>query len=385
MKAYSWDREDERSARGFDRGEGRPRILPMEQLLKRLGPWTETELVGNSVAAWLLACGSVVLLSGALRVLQAFLVVRLDKTSVQTASKVDDVLVSVLRQTKFGFHLSIALLVSRHFLELPERAHALLVAGIVIFVGLQCGLWAQRAFAEIIGAWAADASGRRDETLAAGLVFLSRFVVWTLVLLVVLSNLGVELSAVIAGLGVGGVAAALAVQSVLGDLIAGVSMYFDRPFGIGDAISLGEFNGRVVKIGSRTTRLAGVGGEEIIVPNSDLVKSKVRNFARLRERRVQFAFGIEYNLPLVKVEKAREITMVAIASREGLRLDRVHFKGFGTSSLDFEIVYFVLSADFGAYMDHQQAINLEIYRRFEEEGIPFAFPSQTVYLRSEQA
>lgn len=355
----------------------------VDKLEKALGPWVKVEIAHNSVLAWSLAFASALLASLASRTLQSFIVRRIRRASERTKTGVDDVLVSVLGATKVTFHLSIGLLAGRPFLTLPAAPNAVLIGAITILIGIQCGVWAQTAIGGSISVWARGKVGGEDATLASGLRFLSRLVVWTLVLLVVLSNLGVELSAVIAGLGIGGVAAALAVQSLLGDLIAGISMYFDRPFNIGDFVIVGNFMGSVRKIGMRTTRLAALDGEEIIMPNGDLVKANIRNYARMQERRVVFGFGVEYRVSADKVERARQIATEAIQKRSGVRLDRVHFKTYGGSSLEFEAVYYVLSPDYNVYMDHQHSINMELYRRFEEEGIPFAMASHTIYLRPE--
>jgi len=183
-------------------------------------------------------------------------------------------------------------------------------------------------------------------------------------------------------MGIGGIAVALAVQGLLADLFASFSMYFDRPFDIGDFIIIDSYLGVVKKIGLRTTRIKSLGGEQIIFSNGDIVKSRIRNYARMEERRVVFSFGIEYNIPAEKVEKAAEIAKEIIKETPDTRLDRVHFKDYGNFSLNFEAVYYVLKPDYTLYMDCQHAINLQLYRRFEQEGIPFAFPTQTIHLKN---
>jgi small-conductance mechanosensitive channel len=343
--------------------------------------WRRLEVGGNTVQQWLVAGGVVLGLALVLRVVQAFLLRRLARRAERTATRIDDLFIHVLHATSPWFHLSMGIVVARNLVVLGPGVATIVRVACGVVIGLQFGRWAQTAVSEGIGAWAATREGSQSATMAAGLRFLARLVIWTLVVLAVLSNMGVELSAVVAGLGVGGVAAALAVQSTLGDLIAGISMYFDRPFDIGDFIIVDDFMGTVQRIGTRTTRVASLAGEEIVFPNSDLVKSRIRNYARMRERRVVFAFGIEYNLPAEKIERACRIAEDIIRSRDGIRFDRAHFKQYGAYSLDYEVVYYVLSADYTVYMDQQHAINLALYRRFEEEGIPFAFPTQVVFTR----
>ena len=274
------------------------------------------------------------------------------------------------------------MLVGRGAVELEPGAHSVLRALAAVVIGYQFGRWAQTAVVQGVSIWASTREGGQSATLAAGLRFLGRLVIWSVVVLAILSNLGIELSAIIAGLGVGGVAAALAVQSTLGDLIAGVSMYFDRPFDIGDFIIVDDFMGTVQKIGARTTRVSSLGGEEIVFPNGDLAKARIRNYARMKERRVVFGFGIEYNLPAEKIRRARDIAAEVIQARDGVRFDRAHFKAYGAYSLDYEVVYYVLSPDYNTYMDHQHAINSALYTKFEEAGVPFAFPTRTIFTKS---
>lgn len=349
----------------------------MRNLLER---WASTRLAGNELLDWLIAAGVLLGIAIVLRLAQSLLVSRLARATARTTTRLDDVALEVLRATRVWFHLTLAVYVAEDYVKLDKSAQTTLHLIAAILIGLQFGLWAQTAVNELSKSWAASGTGQ-NKTMAGGLRLLATLVIWTLVLLAVLSNMGVELSAVVAGLGVGGVAAALAVQSTLGDLIAGVSMYFDRPFDIGDFIIVDSYMGTVQRIGMRTTRVASLGGEEIVFSNGDLVKARVRNYARMRERRILFAFGIEYNVPAAKIERAQQIVADIIKGREGLRFDRVHFKQYGAYSLDFEVVYFVLSPDFNVYMDHQHAINMAMYRAFEEDGIPFAFPTQTIFTK----
>lgn len=344
--------------------------------------WTRLELAGNTLVEWAIAIAVAVLVAAVTRAVQGLVVGRLKRTTAQTATRIDDVVVSVLRGTRPFFHLAVGVVVARNLVELPAGTGKLVHVLLTLLLVFQVGIWGNRTAAGVIAIWATGRDHGQQATMAAGLNFLARLVIWLLVILVALSNVGIELSAVIAGLGVGGVAAALAVQSTLGDLFAGVSMYFDRPFDIGDAVGIDTLRGTVTKIGIKTTRLQSLDGEELVIPNGEIAKSRIRNFSRMKERRVQFRFGLEFGLPVTKLERAPEIVRGVIDGREGLRFDRAHFVAIGATSLEFEVVYFVLSQDYAAYLDHHQAINLGLYRAFERESIGFAFPSQTLYLRS---
>jgi small-conductance mechanosensitive channel len=342
----------------------------------------DLEFQGNTLLAWTVALAIALGVAFALRLVQGFLVARVLRSASTTRTRLDDVFLDVVRATSPWFHLTAGMLVGQGAVELEPGAHSVLRALAAVVIGYQFGRWAQTAVVQGVSIWASTREGGQSATLAAGLRFLGRLVIWSVVVLAILSNLGIELSAIIAGLGVGGVAAALAVQSTLGDLIAGVSMYFDRPFDIGDFIIVDDFMGTVQKIGARTTRVSSLGGEEIVFPNGDLAKARIRNYARMKERRVVFGFGIEYNLPAEKIRRARDIAAEVIQAREGVRFDRAHFKAYGAYSLDYEVVYYVLSPDYNTYMDHQHAINSALYTKFEEAGVPFAFPTRTIFTKS---
>jgi small-conductance mechanosensitive channel len=232
--------------------------------------------------------------------------------------------------------------------------------------------------------WAARKDSARRNTIAGGVTFISRLAIWLIVVFVVLKSLGFEVKTLVAGLGVGGVAAALAVQNILGDVFAGLMMYFDRPFDIGDFVAVGDVKGVVTQIGIRTTRLRSIDGEEVVIPNGDLSKSRIQNFARLEERRIVFDIGLEYGLSAKKVAKAREVAESVIRAEPGARLDHVHFKDLGVDALDFEVVYFVLDPGLEAMREVRHRINFELYRRFEEEGINFAFRTHTLHVKPER-
>ena len=204
--------------------------------------------------------------------------------------------------------------------------------------------------------------------------------IWSIVLLLGLENLGVDITGLAAGLGIGGIAVALAAQNILGDLFAAFSIYIDQPFVLGDYLSVGSFSGTVESIGMKTTRLRSLTGEQLIFSNSDLVDSRIQNFGRLVERRVAFTVGVTYDTPTAKVEEIPTMIREVVESQEHARFDRSHFKEFGDSALIVETVYYVLQPAYQYKMDIQQAINLELMRRFESEGIEFAFQTQTIFL-----
>jgi small-conductance mechanosensitive channel len=184
----------------------------------------------------------------------------------------------------------------------------------------------------------------------------------------------------VAGLGIGGIAVALALQNVLGDLFASLSIILDKPFVLGDFIIVGDLLGVVEKIGLKTTRVRSLSGEQLIFANSDLLSSRIRNFKRMQERRIAFGFGVLYQTKPEQLEAIPGMVKGIIEGQENARFDRAHFKGFGESAYDFEVVYFLNTPDYVAYMDCQQAINLGICRGLAERGVEFAYPTRTIYL-----
>jgi len=214
------------------------------------------------------------------------------------------------------------------------------------------------------------------------LSFLGRVVLWALILLLMLDNLGINVTALITSLGIGGIAVALAVQNILGDLFAALSIAIDKPFVIGDFIVVGDALGTVEHVGLKTTRIRSLGGEQIVFSNNDLLTSRIRNYKRMQERRAVFTVGVTYGTPAEKLEQIAPLIREAIEAQDDVRVDRAHFKNLGAFALEFEAAYYVLKPDFSFLMDVQQAINLQLVRSFAQHGIEFAFPTQPLHINS---
>jgi small-conductance mechanosensitive channel len=198
-----------------------------------------------------------------------------------------------------------------------------------------------------------------------------------------MDNLGFNISAVIAGLGIGGIAIALAAQAILGDLFSYFVIFFDRPFEVGDFIVVGDKTGTVEYTGIKTTRIRALSGEQLVFSNTDLTNSRIHNFKKMQERRVVFKLGVVYQTPTAQLEEIPKIVRAIIEKHTDVRFDRGHFASYSDFSLNFEFVYFVFGAEYVKYMDTQQSINLEIYKEFEKRKIEFAYPTQTLYLNKE--
>lgn len=217
-----------------------------------------------------------------------------------------------------------------------------------------------------------------DPTVVLLFKTLTQITIWILVALLVLQNLGVQITALIGGLGIGGIAIAFAVQNILGDIFSSVSIYFDKPFTIGDFIVVGNDMGTVSHIGVKSTRLKTLQGEELVIPNRTLTESKIHNYKKLQRRRVVFQIGVTYETPRSKLEKIPSLVEKIITDLEDVSFDRAHLKNFGDSSLNYEIVYFLEKGEFNFYMDVQQDINLHLIEQFQKEKIEFAYPVRRI-------
>lgn len=221
------------------------------------------------------------------------------------------------------------------------------------------------------------------EKQSKGFLLIIQIVVWATGTLFLIDNLGYDITTIIAGLGIGGIAIALAAQTILGDLFSYLVIFFDKPFEIGDFIIIDEKMGTIEYIGIKTTRIRSLGGEQLICSNTDLTNSRVHNYKRMQERRVVFELGIVYNTPPEKIKMIPQMIERIIKSNDNTRFDRAHFKSFGDFSLKFEVVFYVLSPDYNTYMDIQQVINIKLFELFEKEKIEFAFPTQTILVNKQ--
>jgi small-conductance mechanosensitive channel len=340
------------------------------------------ELIGNSSVRWLSAVGTFLGVLLVLLLVRRSLRGRLGQWIARFPGKFDDVLVETLVATHLWFLLAVALHLAAAVLELPAEVRIPIRLGILSLAFLQAGLWARTAVRRSVDLWSADRadSTGTQGTIGAAIKFVANLVIWSLVLLLVLQNLGVEVGALVAGLGVGGVAAALALQAVLGDLIASLSIYVDRPFDLGDFIVVGDFMGTVQQVGLRTTRLVALGGEHLVIPNGDLTSSRIRNYRRMEERRVVSELRLPFETETSALPEVVRAIEAVIRATEGVRFDRAHLRGFGQFAYEFEYVYYVLSADYSRFMDLQQAIGLEILRSVTKRGLKLAYPARTLHL-----
>jgi small-conductance mechanosensitive channel len=293
----------------------------------------------------------------------------------------------IVSATRLPFVLGISLLAGVSQLDMTPRQEKWLNYAWIIILVSQIALWANR----MITVWVERAFERHRQSNPAGATHLmlaglvARILLWSLAVLITLDNLGFNITTLMASLGIGGIAVALAVQNILGDIFSSVSIALDKPFVIGDFIIVDDYLGTVEYVGMKTTRIRSLGGEQIIFSNTELLKNRIRNYKRMQERRVQFEFGISYETELENIERIPKMVEEIISSSGLLtRFDRAHFRSYGESALQYEVVYYVLDPDYNKYMDIQQAINLAMLHRFRELGIAFAHPIRTIHLAAER-
>ncbi len=347
--------------------------------------FSQTTVLGITLTNWALAVAAALISFLAMTMALRLGLKRASKLAAKTSNQVDDIAVNILRGTKTWLLALASLLIGLGLLDLPDRWSARVGQLWFIAVALQVALWVNTAVGIGLDRYIARHASAGMNHASASATLMSwgaRTVLWSVVLLAMLSNLGVNITAFVASLGVGGIAVALAVQNILGDLFASLSIAVDKPFEVGDFIVVNGVSGTVELVGLKTTRIRALSGEQVVMSNTELLKNIINNYKRLVERRIVFKFGITYGAAPEQVEQIPAIVRRIVEGQEGARFDRAHFQAFGESSLDFEVVYIVLSPDYNRYMDLQQTINLQLMRELAALGVDFAFPTRTVILRN---
>lgn len=342
-------------------------------------------IIGNNTFKdFLISLGVFALIFIIVLILQRLLLKKLKARAKKSENVLDDFIIKQIEKSLFPLLYYAAVYIGARFLILPEIIDRILnIIGIILvtlFMIRFISSTVQYSINKYIEKKEQDPNRKRT---IKGLLPAINILIWIIGIIFLLGNLGFDISAIVAGLGIGGIAVALAAQALLGDFFSYFSILFDRPFELGDFIILDDFMGTVEYVGVKTTRLRSLGGEQIIMSNTDLTGSRVRNYKRMETRRVLFKIGVIYSTPLEKLKKLPGIIKDIVESVEQTRFDRAHFSNYGDSSLNFEIVYYVLDGDYNIYMDIQQEINLKLFEACEKEGIEFAFPTRTLYLNHE--
>jgi small-conductance mechanosensitive channel len=340
------------------------------------------EFFGNSVSRYLVTALVFILGIFVLRDVIHRIMQKIKQLAARTRTSIDDLLVSLLDKVAlplFYCFLAYGSLKSLVFPEPVEKA--------LNYAGLAVSVYFFVKFLLSLVAYGLDVYLRKSGNDAIlkkslqGILIVVKFIVWGGAVIFFLDNLGFKVSAVIAGLGIGGVAVALAAQAVLKDLFSYFCILFDRPFVVGDFIIVGDYLGNIEHIGIKTTRIRSLSGEMLIFSNSDLTDSRVRNYKLMEKRRVLFRLGVVYETSAQQIQEIPALIERVIKGVEGTIFDRAHFFSFGDYSLTFEVVYYVIGGDYNKYMDIQQEINFELMREFAERKIKFAYPTQTIFLQ----
>jgi len=308
----------------------------------------------------------------------------LRRLAKRTKNDIDDMIIDFISQLHWPFLIYISLYASIHTLILSARVDKFLNIGLIIFIIF----YATRGLGKVIEYVANREIKKRlekdqeeDTSFVIVLSKIVKFVLWVIAFLFALANFGINITPLITGLGIGGIAIAFALQNILEDLFSSFTLYFDKPFKKGDVILIGQDQGEVKHIGLKTTRVQTLQGEELIVSNRELTTTRVRNFKHMEKRRVLFTFGVEYKTPGAKLKKINEIVTAIIKKIDKVEFERVHFKSFSDYSLIFEVVYHINTSDYKVYMDIQQMINMQLKEQLEKEKIEMAFPTQNIYLK----
>jgi len=341
-----------------------------------------SQFLGNSVGSWVIGIVIALITLTILPLITRFISKQRRRWAEQQQSVhyTIDFVALLVERTHRLFPWFLALWLGSLDLTLPKRIEHVLNTAMVLVFWTQVALWAMAGVRFAIDLRRKHSAG--FDALLGGsmdvIVFVAGMVIWAMALLLAMDNLGVQIRPLVAGLGISGIAVALAVQTVLSDLFASMSIALDRPFVVGDFLSLGDCQGTVEHIGVKSTRLRALSGEQIIMSNADILKTKVRNFGRMRERRAVFQFGVAYETTAATLAAIPPAVREIVSAIPDARFDRCHFLAYTERALQFEVVYFVTNSDYNAYADIQQRINLEILERFRNMKVSFASPNQTV-------
>ena len=337
----------------------------------------------NTFYSWLIAIIIFVGLIFLLKLFQVIILSRLKKIAGKTKNDLDDAMIAIFSKIKPPFYFFVALYFAIKYLSFPELVGKVLTVIILIAVVYEVVQAVTRFVDYFISKYLEknkDSQGEKkhSQSMLRAASMIVKFVLWAIALIMILSNLGINVTSLIASLGIGGIAIALALQNILTDIFSSFSLYVDKPFQPGDFITVGTDSGTVERIGMKTTRIRTMQGEELVVSNRELTTARVQNFKKLEQRRVVTSLGVVYGLSFTKLKSIPRIIKKIVKEIEGVEFDRCHFANYGDFSLNFELVYFVKSTEYADYMDKNQEINLQIFKAFEQEKIEFAYPTQTI-------
>lgn len=333
---------------------------------------------GNTVQSWIIAIGIIVVAMAAARILQRVVLTRIKKLADRTSSTLDDFIIKLVQRSVMPVAYFLAFYGGIRSLRLDAGIIKVLHAGFIVTAVFFIIRGISDLLSYVFLRFTKQSEAQAKQ--AKGILLIIKIILWMVGVVFLMDNLGYNITTIVAGLGIGGIAIALAAQAVLGDLFSYLVIFFDKPFETGDFIVIGDKAGSVEYIGIKTTRLRTPGGEQLIVSNTDLTNSRVQNYKRMEKRRVLLSIGVTYETGTEKLKRIPDIVRTILALQKAVLFDRTHFSGFGDFSLNFEIVFYILSADYTQFMDSQHAFCLALYEQFEKEKIEFAYPTQKLFL-----
>jgi small-conductance mechanosensitive channel len=341
--------------------------------------------LNNSLQDYLIFVG--IFLAGILMIhlLKNIILHRLKRWSEKTHTTVDDFLIHIIEGKLIPLLYFGSLYLSAESLDLTPFAIKIIdVSGVILLTFFGLRLIVALINYSLESYWVKKEVDENRQRSLKGIITVIKAVIWGIGITFLLDNLGFEISTVVAGLGIGGIAVALAAQTILGDLFSYFTIFFDRPFEIGDFIIIGDYMGSVEHVGIKSTRIRSLGGEQLVFSNTDLTNSRIRNYKRMEKRRIVFKLGVTYQTTTDQLKDVPVIIKDAIDNVNNTAFDRAHFSSYGDFSLVFEVVYYVLSGDYNKYMDTQQEINFAIKKEFEDCSIEFAYPTQTLFVEKNE-
>jgi small-conductance mechanosensitive channel len=331
---------------------------------------------GNPLAAWTKAVLTFALWFTVLPLARAFIARQLRRSLATHPVALLLLARSLVDSTTRIFMVAVATYLALRWLEAPPRVDRFMDTAILVVVWWQIGYWLSATVRHTVEVRRGQDSAGADGAAGLNILrFVGVVIAWAAAFLMLLTNLGIKIGPLVAGLGIGGIAIALAVQNVLGDLFASLSIALDKPFRVGDALAVGDEKGTVEYIGIKSTRLRSTSGELIVISNGDLLKSRVRNYARLAERRAELRLRVAYETPRTLIGEVPKIIEAAVSAEKGARFERAHFVRYGDYALEFEATYVVATGEYVAFLDAQQAINLRLLDEFARRGVMLAYPT----------
>ncbi len=346
-----------------------------------LGNVLETSYLNNSIQDYLIFLAAFAAGVIFLRILKGLIDKRLKIWAEKTSTTIDDLLIQIIQKQMLPLLYFTALYFASHALTLSASVKKILdITGIVVLTYFGLRLLIQLINYSLETYWLKKEVDTSRQKSLKGLFNIAKIIIWGIGITFLLDNLGFKISTVVAGLGIGGIAVALAAQTILGDLFSYFVIFLDKPFETGDFIIIDSYMGSIEHIGIKTTRVRSLGGEQLVFSNTDLTNSRIRNYKRMQKRRVVFKIGVIYQITSEQAKIIPGMIKDIINNVSDAAYDRAHFSAFGDFSLDYEIVYYVMSGNYNKYMDIQQEINLSIKDEFEKQGIEFAYPTQTLFM-----